>query len=121
MEFQTLTKRAAEIRKLYEAFEQKQYGRAWTDEELALGFVGDVGDLVKLVQAKNGIRNIPNVDEKLAYELADCLWSVIVLAEAYGVDLESAFLQTMDELEKHITEFWRLFTHLTHSKLVNKV
>jgi NTP pyrophosphatase (non-canonical NTP hydrolase) len=99
MEFQTLIKRAIEIRKLYAELERRRHQRAWTDEELALGFVGDV---VKLVQAKNGVRNIPDVDEKLAHELADCLWSVIVLADAYGVDLERAFTQTMDDLEKNI-------------------
>jgi NTP pyrophosphatase (non-canonical NTP hydrolase) len=31
-------------------------------------------------------------------ELADCLWSVMVLADAYDVDLESAFVRTMGEL-----------------------
>jgi len=34
------------------------YGRAWTTEELALEFVGDIGDLAKLIQANAGIRNI---------------------------------------------------------------
>jgi NTP pyrophosphatase (non-canonical NTP hydrolase) len=94
--------RALTIRQKYDQLEQARYGRAWTDEELALGFVGDVGDLVKLVQAKNGIRAIPDVDTKLSHELADCLWSVIVLADAYHIDLESAFFQTMDELEAHL-------------------
>ena len=102
MDFQQLAKRAAEIRQQYAAFERKRYGREWTDEEIALGFVGDVGDLVKLVQAKNGIREIPNIDEKLAHELADCLWSLLTLADAYDIDLEQAFLQTADDLEQHL-------------------
>ena len=66
------------------------------------GFVGDVGDLMKLVMAKEGVREIPDVDQKLAHELSDCLWSVLVLANKYNVDLETSFLQTMDELEKRI-------------------
>lgn len=102
MEFSTLMQRAAQIRKLYLEFEKARYGRSWTDEELTLGFMGDVGDLVKLVQAKNGVRDIPDMDAKLAHELADCLWSVIVLADVYGVDLEQAFLQTMNQLEQHL-------------------
>ena len=102
MEFSALVQRAAHIRQLYEAFEKERYGRSWTDEELTLGFVGDVGDLVKLVQSKNGVRHIAEVDAKLAHELADCLWSVIVLANAYGVDLEKAFVETMDDLEQHL-------------------
>lgn len=99
MEFRDLIQRAMTIRERYRQYETERYGRQWTDEELTLGFVGDVGDLVKLVQAKNGVRAIDNVNEKLAHELADCLWSVIILAEAYGVDLEQAFLDTMDDLD----------------------
>ncbi len=61
-----------------------------------------IGDLVKLVLAQSGRRTIPDAESKLAHELADCLWSIIVLADAHGVDLEQAFLQTMDDLENHI-------------------
>ncbi len=104
MEFAELTRRAAKVRALYAEFEEVKYGRSWTDEELALGFVGDVGDLAKLVQAMNGVRDIPDAKGKLGHELADCLWSVIVLAQAHEVDLEAAFLKTMDELEIHLTK-----------------
>lgn len=103
MEFTELIRRAAEVRALYAEFEEVKYGRSWTDEELALGFMGDVGDLAKLVQAMNGVRGIPDAKEKLGHELADCLWSVVVLAQAYEVDLEAAFLGTMDELEAHLS------------------
>ena len=60
-------------------------------EELALGFVGDVGDLVKLISAENGKRKILNSRAMLEHELADCLWSVIVLSQTHGVDLEKSF------------------------------
>lgn len=102
MEFQDLIRRAAQIRGQYREYEQARTGQSWSNEELALGFVGDVGDLAKLVMAVNGRRHIPDAREKLEHELADCLWSVIVLAEAHGVDLERAFLETMDGLEAHL-------------------
>ena len=104
MEFQQLMERAIEIRKQYESHEKQLYGSAWTNEEIALGFVGDVGDLAKLVIAENGKRNIANSKEKLEHELADCLWSVIVLAQQHGVDLESSFVNTMSDLEKQLSE-----------------
>lgn len=104
MEFQTLIERALEIRKQYESREKQLYGSAWTSEEIALGFVGDVGDLAKLIVAENGKRNIPDSKAKLEHELADCLWSVIVLAHQHEVDLETAFTNTMNELETHLTE-----------------
>jgi NTP pyrophosphatase (non-canonical NTP hydrolase) len=104
MEFQQIVQRAAEIRTKYALLEQKRYGAEWTTEELALGLVGDVGDLTKLVVALQGKREISEAHEKLAHELADCLWSVIILAQAHYVDLESAFLKTMHELDEHINK-----------------
>jgi NTP pyrophosphatase (non-canonical NTP hydrolase) len=102
MEFNDLIQRALSIRARYRAYEQEQYGIPWSNEELALGFVGDVGDLAKLVMAANGRRTIPEAEQKLAHELSDCLWSVIVLANVHGIDLEQAFLRTMDDLEQWI-------------------
>jgi NTP pyrophosphatase (non-canonical NTP hydrolase) len=102
MELKEIQKRALEIRAKYEELEKKKYGRSWTDEEIALGMVGDVGDLLKLVQAKNGIRDIDDVDGKLGHELADCLWCLLVLANKYEVNIEEIFLKTMGELEERI-------------------
>ena len=102
MQYQDLLQRAIEIRQQYADLERAKYGRSWTSQELALGFIGDVGDLAKLVIAASGVRDIPDARHKLEHELADCLWSVLVLADAYGVDLERAFIETMDELEQHI-------------------
>lgn len=101
-DFSELIQRAKAVRHLYTEYETKNYGRNWSRQEIALGFFGDVGDLAKLILAKEGVRNIENMDEKLAHELADCLWSVIILADLYDVDLESAFVQTMNQLEESI-------------------
>jgi NTP pyrophosphatase (non-canonical NTP hydrolase) len=103
MEFQKLKERALQTRQQYAGLERVRYGRSWTGQELALGFVGDVGDLMKLVQATSGVRDIPDARARLAHELADCLWSVLVLADAYGVDVERAFLDTMDDLEQRLS------------------
>lgn len=102
MEFKQLIKRAVDTRKRYAELEKKRYGRSWSREELMLGFVGDVGDLAKLVQAKEDVRQIDNVDDKLAHELCDCLWSVLVLANEYGVNLDKHFEHVMDQIDKHI-------------------
>lgn len=102
MEFEALRQRALEIRQQYARLEQQSYGRAWSPEEITLGFVGDVGDLTKLVMAAAGMRRIPQATQKLGHELADCLWSILVLADALGVDLQRAFLETMDELEQQM-------------------
>lgn len=104
MDFKSLQQRALEIREKYSKLEEQKNGISWTNAQIMEGFVGDVGDLMKLVMAKEGVRDIEDVDNKLAHELSDCLWSILVLANKYNVDLEASFLQTMDELEKRIDD-----------------
>lgn len=104
MEFRELVQRALDIRKQYDQKEIQLYGSSWTNEEIAIGFVGDVGDLAKLILAQNGKRNIPNSKEKLAHELSDCLWSIMVLAHAHEIDLENSFINTMNDIEQHLQE-----------------
>jgi NTP pyrophosphatase (non-canonical NTP hydrolase) len=102
MEFAEMVGLARVVREKYAGFEERRYGRSWSREELMLGFLGDVGDLAKLVQGKEGVRPRDDLDEAFAHELADCLWSVMVLADAYEVDLESAFSRTMGELKDQL-------------------
>ena len=94
-----MTVRALEVRERYAAFEERTYGRQWSLQDLTLGLVGDVGDLVKLVQAHEGVRAVENARPALEHELADVLWSLLVIAKRCDVDLEKAFARTMDELD----------------------
>jgi NTP pyrophosphatase (non-canonical NTP hydrolase) len=100
MELSQLTDRAMQIRQCFAEYEKRRTGRTWTRDEIMQGFVVDVGDLMKLVMAKAGARLVDDVDRKLAHELSDCLWSVLVLAKLYDIDLEKEFMRTMDELER---------------------
>lgn len=97
-----LQKRAVEIRKRYDALAESNGRAVWNGQNLMAGFVGDVGDLSKIIMAKHGLRDMEDVDAKLAHELADCLWSILVLADKYKVDLEVEFMKAMDGLEKRI-------------------
>lgn len=104
MDFAKLQDQARAVRARYAGFETARFGRSWTTEEIMIGFVGDVGDLAKLVQGKAGVRPTPDLDGKLAHELADCLWSVLTLADAYGVDLERSFTDTMNDLTRRLDD-----------------
>jgi NTP pyrophosphatase (non-canonical NTP hydrolase) len=94
---------ALRLNALYEQLEIKRYGRIWSTEELALGFMGDVGDLAKLIQADAGIRHIDDYRAKLGHELSDCLWSILVLANKCGIDLEAEFVRNTRELVDHVS------------------
>jgi len=104
MKYRELEESALKLNELYEELEIKLYGRVWTTEELALGFVGDIGDLAKLIQANAGIRSIDNFKSKLGHELSDCLWSVIVLANKCGIDLEAEFSKNIKELMEYVSK-----------------
>ena len=99
MELALLTERALQVRQRFNDTATARGNRPWTREELMQGFVVDVGDLMQLVMAKAGARPVADVDRKLAHELSDCLWSVLVLAKEYGVDLEKEFPATMNGIE----------------------
>ena len=49
-----------------------------------------------------GVRPREDLDEALAHELADCLWCVMTLADAYDVDLGAAFASTVDSLDESL-------------------
>jgi NTP pyrophosphatase (non-canonical NTP hydrolase) len=104
MEFGEMQARALEVRRMYDQLNAQERGVVWGEQELMSGFVGDVGDLQKIVMAKGGLRAMENIDEKLAHELADCLWSVMVLSDKFGIDLAAEFIKTMDELEARIEQ-----------------
>lgn len=98
MDLAELTRRAEEVRSRFDAQARSQGCAPWKRAEIAQGLVGDVGDLMKLLMAKDGLRSATDLDAKLAHELADCLWSILVLARLCDVDLEQAFMKTMTEI-----------------------
>jgi NTP pyrophosphatase (non-canonical NTP hydrolase) len=103
MNLSDLGKSALQLNELYEQLETKRYGRVWTLQELALGFVGDVGDLAKLIQAHAGVRTIDDCKAKLGHELSDCLWSILVLANKCGIDLEAEFVRNTGEISHYVS------------------
>lgn len=61
-----------------------------------------LGDLMKLVKAKEGSRAIAEVDHRLGHELADCLWSILVLSKLYGVELEQELIRMMTDVTRKL-------------------
>jgi NTP pyrophosphatase (non-canonical NTP hydrolase) len=95
-----LTARARQIRDAFDRHNTAAGRRPWSATELAQGFSADVGNLNKLVMMHAGLREAPpDLHARLAHELADCFWSVLVLADAHNVDLAKAFRETMTSLE----------------------
>src|SRR5687768_50944 len=98
-----LKKRAIDLRKLFAERESRTTGRVWTRADPVRGFVGDVGALAKLSMAADGVRTIANHEVKLGHEFADCLWSLLILADEYGIDLEAEFQRLVDQLSAELS------------------
>ena len=101
--FSDLEQAALRLNDLYEQLEVKRWGRVWSTQELALGFMGDTGDLAKLIQAHAGVRSIDDHQAKLGHELSDCLWSIMVLANKCGIDLEAEFVKNTREISAYVS------------------
>ena len=104
MDLQKIIHRAMDLRRQYEVRETDLYGAPSTSVDIARAFAGDVNNLVKLIDAVQGQREIANSKEKLEAQLAHCLWSVVVLAEMHKMDIATAFMEAMDRLENHLLE-----------------
>ncbi len=99
MQFSEVVSKMKEIKQKYQ---ETPTGSLWKAAEYTQGLVGDVGDLTKLIMAKNGLRTMDDVDQKLSHELSDCLWAVLAIADELEIDLEKEFVKNMDELKQRI-------------------
>lgn len=98
MELGELTKMARQVGVAYEIHNEIEGRCGWTVEQYVAGFVGDVGDLSKLVMAKCGYREANDVDKRIAHELSDCLWSILIIADKLQLDLASIYEENMSAL-----------------------
>lgn len=102
-DFASLVAKALQVRDHYDELQEKDGKKKWGVTERMSGFVGDVGALSKLIMAKQGLRRAPDeLDAKLSHEVVDCLWSLMVIADELGIDLELEFNKTMSELNDRI-------------------
>ncbi len=104
MDINQLTEKAEKIKSLYADYENKKNYKEWTTEETFNGLVSDVGDLGRLILAKEGFRDMPDLEKNLKHELAEILWAVLVFSKQYNIDLTGAFVEEMDRLEKTLVE-----------------
>ncbi len=102
MEFKDLVTKAKTVKGLYEELNKRRGKKSWNYSVMMQGLVTDIGELNELIIAKAGYRKVNNIEKKIAHELSDCLWSIIVIADELNIDLESEFFKTIQDLEKRI-------------------
>lgn len=99
MNIKELQDQAIEVANLYRKKNKEDGHNHWTVEQYMSGMIGDIGDLQKLIMAKQGYRHKEDIDQALEHELGDVLWSLLVISKELNINLETAFLKTMKELK----------------------
>lgn len=100
-----LQARALEIKELYDRINSIESGHVWRREDYVRGLLVDVGELVELTMAADGVRRPPpNLPDRLSHEIADCLWSLIIIAHEYNIDLGPAFNKQTEKMAKKLEE-----------------
>lgn len=104
MEFKDLSKKVKKVKEAYEELSRKKKKKVWGATEYAQGLAGDTGDLIKLLVLSDTNAKDKKLHNKICHELADCLWSVIVLAQELNVDIEKELLINMEYLKQKLDE-----------------
>jgi len=96
-DFKEMMSKAVEVREKYSKTDPKH----WDVEQVFMGMIKDIGNLSKLLMVNSGYRSDldGDVKEKLRHELSDILYSLLVIADKTGIDLEESFWNTMNEIE----------------------
>ena len=98
--FQKMMDKVVEVKAKYETIEPK----TWGINQAFMGMVKDIGELSKILMAHEGYREDLDKDTKkaLEHQLTDVLYSIMVIGDKTGIDLEKSFWETMEEIEKKI-------------------
>lgn len=86
------------FRKINDKLDQKR-GQAWTPFTMVTDLLEEAGEVASVVKGLEGFKppEKPKTKEMLATELSDLVYIIFVLAEHYGIELEEAFLQTVND------------------------
>lgn len=99
---------ARDLKEVYDNLNRIRSLKIWRASDYAQGLVGDSADLMRLISQRESeklsINQRREIDKKIKHELADCLWSLISLADELNVDLEKEYLITIDYLRQKLSE-----------------
>jgi len=103
MDIKEFTKKSLEIKKLYAELEKKKYGKEWASEKYFESLVADIGDFSRLILSREGTITDADFKRRVEHELSDLFLGILILAGEYDIDIENAFLDNMEILEKRIS------------------
>ena len=74
-------------------------GKTWTPLVMATDLLQEAGEVAAAVKRIEGSEaaDKPKIKEALASGISDLIFAVFVIAEHYGIELEEAFMQTVND------------------------
>lgn len=102
MDIKEIQRLAVEVCERHKELDNRQGRKVWSREDYIKGLVGDVADLLQASMVKDGTRQAPPDGEHFEHEVGDVLMGICVVAHEYGIDIEKAFLNTVDGLNKRM-------------------
>lgn len=105
MSLEQLNHQALEINEKYKKLNHKRGQKQWGILDYAMGLSGDIGDLNKTLMALHNLRNGGTEEElrsELSHELADCLWSILLISNLANIDLEQTYIESMAKLNQKL-------------------
>lgn len=74
-------------------------GKTWTPFVMVTDLLEEAGEVAAAVKGIGRLQapEKPKTKEMLAIELSDLVYMIFVLAEHYGIELEEAFVQTVND------------------------
>ena len=104
MEFREIIRETKKIKRKYERLAINKNEDLWDAKDYVQGFAGDVGDLAKYISLKFSKRKTKDIDNKIKHELADCMWSIIAIADELGINLEREYKINLEYVAQRLRE-----------------
>ncbi len=105
MTLKELEQRVKKIKHAYNVANRFEGYKTWGESEYTHGLSGDAGDLAKLVLAKRGFSFVAkDTERKIAKKIADCLFSLLAIAEEMDIEVEAEFEAMLLKLEDKVKE-----------------
>ncbi|TDO23821.1 nucleoside triphosphate pyrophosphohydrolase family protein [Pedobacter duraquae] len=99
-DFDTIIRRATDLRAKYRNLELQHHGTEWTVEEDALAYLTDAGLVGRNVMAQQERWPKANAKADLEHKLGENIWWLIVLANRSGIDIKEAVDNFLNKTEK---------------------
>ena len=86
------------FRKINEVLDPER-GKSWTPFVIVTDLLEEAGEAAAVIKGLEGFKppGKPKTKEMLATGLSDLLYTIFVLAENYGIELEEVFMQTVND------------------------